>query len=794
MRNRILFNDSWRFIKSAADASEAMRLPGEEISLPHTWNAQDGQDGGNDYYRGTCWYVRTLEVPDSPTDSDVWLEFAGAAMTAEVYLNGKKLMCHEGGYSTFRVNLTEELDSKSENTLAVSVDNSDNDRVYPQTADFTFYGGLYRNVYLVIVPRTHFALADGGSGLKVTPVVADDLTRAEVTVEAAVETATENAGQSSVTFTLREQSQTVAVENGIAAAKFLLDPVHLWDGIGDPYLYTVTAKLDSGDAVSARFGCRRFEMDPQKGFLLNNRSYPLRGVSRHQDRKGAGNALTMEMHREDMELIREIGANTVRLAHYQQAQEFYDLCDENGIVAWAEIPYITKQLDNGRENTLSQMRELVTQNYNHPSIVCWGLSNEITAASAVNDELLENHRALNAICHELDATRPTVMANVFMLETDSPILEIPDINSYNLYFGWYLGELEQNEEFFDEYHADYPERVIGFSEYGADANPAYQSSHPEKGDYTETYQCMYHEHMLKMIEERPWLWATHVWNLFDFAADGRDEGGKHGENQKGLVTFDRKVKKDAFYLYKAYWNKTEPFVHICGSRYVDRAEDVTEIRVYSNQDNVTLFVDGKEFASASGEHIFTFEVPITGEHSIEARSGRYSSVILIRKTIEPNPSYRMANRKEVVNWFDSEPVNPDFFSVEDTLNILRQDPQAGAIVNQMMERGGIRPRGCGRCGQRQSGAPAHDGPYDTDQPAEAGRRGRGEHPTAEQDPAGNPESSQSVIRISRARSGKVYSEAGVSLFQISVTWIEKIRRDVVDHQSSAAVSAWDCVE
>ncbi len=687
MRNRITLNDNWKFIKSAASATEAALLSGEKISLPHTWNAKDGQDGGNDYYRGTCWYVRSLGISECQEGTEIWLEFAGAAMTAEVYLNGRKLMRHEGGYSTFRVNLTNDLDIAGENILVVSVDNSDNGRVYPQSADFTFYGGLYRSVYLIEAPKTHFALSDGTSGLKITPIVTDDLAQAEVTVEATVEAEDKNVGQSSVTFTLMEQSQTVMVENGFAKAKFLLDPVHLWDGINDPYLYTITAELDSGDLVSARFGCRKFEMDPQKGFLLNNCSYPLRGVSRHQDRKDAGNALTIEMHQEDMEIIREIGATTVRLAHYQHAQEFYDLCDENGIVVWAEIPYITLHLSGGRENTLSQMRELVTQNYNHPSIVCWGLSNEITAASAVNEELLENHRALNDLCHELDATRPTTMANVFMLETDSPILEIPDINSYNLYFGWYLGELEQNEEFFDEYHEKYPDRVIGFSEYGADANPAYQSSQPEKGDYTETYQCLYHEHMLKMIEERPWLWATHVWNLFDFAADGRDEGGKHGENQKGLVTFDRKVKKDAFYLYKAYWNKTEPFVHICGSRYVDRAEDVTEIRVYSNQDEVTLYVDGKEFATASGKYVFTFKIPITGEHSVEAKSGECNSVILIRKVDEPNPAYRMANRKEVTNWFDGETIDPNFYSVEDTLGVLREDPQAGEIVNQMMAKG-----------------------------------------------------------------------------------------------------------
>lgn len=674
MRTTTLLDTGWTFVKSAANASEAAAASGEAVTLPHTWNAVDGQDGGNDYYRGTCWYVRPLEKPD--TDGEVWLEFAGASMTAEVYLNGEKLARHEGGYSTFRVDLTEHL--KEANTLAVSVDNSDNDRVYPQKADFTFYGGLYREVKLICVPKVHFDLSYcGAPGIKVTPVVDLEKKSADVIVE------TWQVGEGDVLIAAAGQSKTVIPVDGHAQAVFAIENVRLWDGVEDPYLYIAQAALPSGDQVSARFGCRKFEIDPQKGFLLNGRSYPLRGVSRHQDRKGAGNALTLEMHREDMAIVREIGANTLRLAHYQHAQEFYDLCDENGIVVWAEIPYITMHMKNGRANTLSQMEDLVAQCYNHPSIAVWGLSNEITAASAVDEDLLENHRLLNELCHKMDKTRPTTMADVFMLETDSPILEIPDVNSYNLYFGWYLGELEQNDEFFDEYHDKYPDRCIGFSEYGADANPQYQSASPEKGDYTESYQALYHEHILKMIEERPWLWATHVWNLFDFAADGRDEGGKHGENQKGLVTFDRKLKKDAFYLYKAAWNKTEPFVHLCGSRYVDRAEDVTEIKVYSNQPEVSLYVDGRLTASQEGRTVFRFWVPITGEHSIEARAGDARSIMLIRKAETPNLDYMFNKQGNVVNWFDQDEIDPDHYSVADKLADIRMNPEAAAVMDAM---------------------------------------------------------------------------------------------------------------
>lgn len=666
MSESIVLNTGWTFTKEEQS---------EPVTLPHTWNAVDGQDGGNDYYRGSCTYALQLPAIRLPEGGRVVLQFDGVAMTAVVNLNGQKVAEHKGGYSTFRVDITDVL--QDTNNLTVEVDNSDNDTVYPQKADFTFYGGIYREVTLHILPAAHFAMEENGAvPVKVTPVVTDlETRRCEVTVEALVVDADR------VRFTLDGQEMSAPVENGTAKAVFTLENARLWNGLDDPYLYTVTASLDNGEMQSVRFGCRKFEIDPQEGFFLNGRSYPLRGVSRHQDRKGVGVAITKEMMEEDLALILEMGANTIRLAHYQHAQAFYDLCDEKGLVIWAEIPYITMHMHNGRANTLTQMEELIVQNYNHPCIAVWGLSNEITAASPVNEELLENHRALNDLAHRLDPTRPTTMANVFMLEITSPILEIPDVNSYNLYFGWYLGELDQNDDFFDEYHAKYPDRCIGFSEYGADANPAYQTSAPERGDYTETYQCVYHEHMAKMIADRPWLWATHVWNMFDFAADGRDEGGKNGENQKGLVTFDRKIKKDAFYLYKAYWSK-DAFVHTCGSRYVDRAEDVTEVKVYSNLPEVALYVDGRLQETKQGDKVFTFRVPITGKHSIEARAGGYSSVILVNRVDTPNPNYAMANRREVTNWFDGE-LDESCWSVKDNMAAAMADAKVGPILKQI---------------------------------------------------------------------------------------------------------------
>ena len=669
MSKAILLNTGWTFTKEGHD---------EPVTLPHTWNAVDGQDGGNDYYRGTCSYTRKLEKPELSDGDRAVLQFDGVAMTAVVSLNGEKVAEHKGGYSTFRVDITDALHDGA-NELIVSVDNSDNDTVYPQKADFTFYGGIYRDVTLHVVPAAHFALAENGAvPVKVTPAVTDLAERrCEVTVEAFV------VGAQSVNFTLDGQQTSAAVKDGTARAVFTLEHARLWDGLDDPYLYTVTARLDNGETETARFGCRKFEIDPQKGFILNGHPYPLRGVSRHQDRKGAGVAITKEMMEEDMALILEMGANTIRLAHYQHAQYFYDLCDKYGLVAWAEIPYITEHMPEATANTLSQMEELVLQNYNHPSIICWGLSNEITVTTGVTENLTANHRLLNDLCHRLDSTRPTTMAHAFMLDPNDPFVQLPDICSYNLYYGWYLGELQQNDEFFDTFHKNHPDRVIGLSEFGADANPAYQSARPERGDWSESYQAVYHEHMLKMWSERPYIWAMHVWNGFDFGADGRGEGGKPGQNQKGLVTFDRKTKKDAYFIYKAYLS-SDPFVHLCGRRYAHRTESQTEIKVYSNQPRVTLFVDGKEFAAQDGDKIFKFIVPISGTHEIRAVAGSCTDCMTITKADKPDPTYRAEGQVE--NWFDKpeELMKEGYYSIMDSMETLQKSPAASKLLSSLM--------------------------------------------------------------------------------------------------------------
>lgn len=628
-----------------------------------------------------------LEVKE---EEELWMEFQGVAMMAEVYLNGHLAGKHDGGYSTFRVNLTPWL--SAENVVAVSADNSAVRTVYPQKADFTFYGGIYREVALIRVPKAHFALGyHGGSGVKVTPQIEGNSAR--VTIEGWMENAPDGA---SVRLSVLDADEVKAagttpmVWRDSVKAELTLDHVHLWDGREDPYLYTLRAELmdkaevEVLDCVETRFGCRTFAVDPEKGFFLNGRSYPLCGAAGHQDRQGIGNALTPAMHEEDMQIMLEMGANTIRMAHYQHDQHFYDLADRYGMIVWAEIPYITEHMPEARANTVSQMTELIVQNYNHPSIICWALSNEITGATGVTEDLVENHRVLNDLCHRLDQTRPTTMAHVFMLSPEEELVMLPDIRSYNLYYGWYVGSMEDNDSWFDDYHAKHPDVVMGLSEYGADANPQYQGPKPEKGDWSEPYQALYHEHMLAMWSKRPYIWAMHVWNMFDFGADGRDEGGKPGQNQKGLVTFDRKIKKDAFYIYKAYLSR-EPFVHLCGSRYVDRCEEETEVKVYSNQPSVTLYVDGKEIQTLEADKIFRFRVPISGEHVIEAKAGECSDVMTIRRTDQPNPDYRKAGG-EVVNWFDREDeiVKEGYFSIKDSMGTIKANAGAYAVFNELI--------------------------------------------------------------------------------------------------------------
>ncbi len=661
MRSVININKGWAFLKDMAGVPAVIPEAAEAIDLPHSWNAIDGQDGGADYFRGTCCYLKQIE--ELPEAEQYYLEIRGANSSADVYLDGVHLAHHDGGYSTWRVDIT----ANPKGLIAVMVDNSANEKVYPQVADFTFYGGIYRDVNVICVNKSHFDLDYfGGTGIKVTPVMEGE--DAKTTVEVFI---SEHKEGQTVRYTLfNGEGQTVSShETAATKLNYRIKSAHLWHGRKDPYLYSVKAELlENGeviDTVSTRFGCRSFEVDPERGFILNGEEYPLRGVSRHQDRWGIGNALLPEHHIEDMDLICEVGATTIRLAHYQHDQFFYDLCDERGLVIWAEIPYISNHMPGGRENTISQMKELIVQNYNHPSIVVWGLSNEITMNGAADPDLLENHHILNNMVHEMDKTRLTTMAVLSMCSMDEEYVHIPDTVSYNHYFGWYGGDTSMNGPWFDKFHAKYPKMPIGCSEYGCEALN-WHTSDPRQGDYTEEYQAYYHEELIRQLFTRKYLWATHVWNMFDFGADARAEGGENGQNHKGLMTFDRSYKKDSFYAYKA-WLSDEPFVHLCGKRYTDRVEDVTKVTVYSNQPSVELFANGVSLGvKEAADHFFYFDVPNVGETKLEAVAGECRDESCLRKVDTFNEDYRLKEKGAILNWFDIT-EKEGYFSLNDKM-------------------------------------------------------------------------------------------------------------------------------
>ncbi len=702
MRKIININAGWKFIRSDVGLPAVYPAEWSDVNLPHTWNAVDGNDGMGNYYRGKCWYAKSFATPVQPlAGGKVFVEVLAANSEATVYVNGTEVTYHEGGYAAFRADITKLCKAEGENLLVIACNNEANDFVYPQNADFTFYGGLYRGVNLISVPNAHFDLEYyGGPGIMVTPKPAD-CGGAAFELEAFVKNADENF---TVQYTiLDEEGLEVAYVSRPASAPkvtVFLPDAHLWD-FENPYLYTVTAELvrrnEVYDEIETRAGVRSFSVDPQKGFFLNGVLTPLRGVARHQDRMYIGNALEAEDHYEDAYIIKELGANTVRLAHYQHNQYFYDACDELGFAVWAEIPFISVMSKNpaAHENCRQQMKELIAQNYNHPSVMFWGLSNEILIGG-ISEQVVDNHKELNALVKEMDPTRPTVIAHVSFTPVEGPMHYITDLESYNHYFGWYGGKMEQNGPWMDDFHRVHPNISIGVSEYGCEGIITYHGPNPKVRDYSEDYQALYHEHMCKVFEERPWIWATHVWNMFDFGCAARNEGGVAGRNNKGLVSMDRKIKKDAYYICKSYWNP-EPMVHLCGKRYAQRSGDVREIKVYTNQPSVTLYHNGKVFAQMENiDHICRFDVPLSeGFNQFTAVAGTVKDTMTIEKvTSEPEVYTLAAGGGGAVNWFiamgdvelDDAPMEfpKGKLSVKSSLEQLHKNPEAWAIVDKLM--------------------------------------------------------------------------------------------------------------
>lgn len=644
MRRITNINDNWTFVKNDVGAKNAALAGGDKINLPFTWNGKDGQDGGGDYLRTACWFVKKFGKPVLGGDENIYIEFKGVNSSAEVWLNGSMICRHDGGYSTFRANITSFLDK--ENTLCVRVDNSKNEKVYPQTADFTFYGGIYRDVNLITVNKNHFDLDYyGANGIKIDPQVCGNECKVTVTAYTA------GTGETRIEIL---DNNGVRVAEGKNGQTLYIKDAHLWNGLSDPYLYTAVAELrtdkEVADRVSARFGFRTFKFDAKKGFILNGRPYPLRGVSRHQDRPLKGNALCRADHEEDMRLIKEIGANTVRLAHYQQDDYFYDLCDENGLVVWAEIPYISRHMPEANDNALSQMKELVYQQYNHPSIVMWGVSNEITMYRKHRKDMLEFHKKLNGLVKQIDPSRTTTLACFAMCGFFNKVAHITDIVAWNLYLGWYVPGFFLNDVWISLYHLFYRKSCLGYSEYGAEAMPNLHSKRPKRGDNSEEYQANYHEYMLKCFGRHPYIWGTYVWNMFDFAADARNQGGEAGMNHKGLVTFDRITKKDSFYIYKAYWAK-EKFVHIAGKRFANRTGKTTVVKVYTNAGKAELFNNGKKIEGKTKDgRIYKFKIKLAEVNKLRAVCGEFSDECVINRVNKPDQSYILHVKSETQSW------------------------------------------------------------------------------------------------------------------------------------------------
>ena len=692
MREIISLNENWTLSFPKGDHAT------EQVNLPHTWNAVDGNDGNGSYLRTTGVYTRTFTAPKQPREGGrTYVEVLAAALNSTVKVNGQVATTHEGGFSIFRADITD-LCHEGENELTIEVSNEDTPSMYPSSADFTFYGGLYRGVNLISVPDAHFDLDYyGGPGMMVTPVPTED-GGANFTIKSFV---TNPADDLTVMYSIedcfgREVASAVRGSADTEVTIYVPD-AQLWS-MDEPNLYTVVATLQRNneevDEIAANVGVRSFKVTPDEGFSINGVPTPLRGVSRHQDRVFEGNALTAEEHYDDAMLIKELGANTIRLAHYQHSQDFYDACDEIGFAVWAEIPFISvfKKGEGAHKHVMEEMKELIIQNYNHPSIMFWGISNEILIGG-ISQELVDTHHDLEKLCKELDPTRLTTIAHVSTTPVNGPMHHITDLESYNHYFGWYGGQMEQNGPWLDQFHAEHPDICIGISEYGCEGIINWHSNTPQCKDYTEEYQALYHEHMAQVFEDRPWVWASHVWNMFDFGCAARNEGGVSGRNNKGLVTMDRKTKKDSYFVYQAYWTQT-PMVHIAGRRHAQRAGETTEIKVYSNQDTVVLYVNGKEVGQQTAHRVFKFNAALNeGFNTIVAVAGDVKDSITLEKVAEEPGYYTLPEFNErqegVANWFKqigsmdlTAPMEfPEgYYSVKDTMEDLAKNEEALALA------------------------------------------------------------------------------------------------------------------
>lgn len=645
----------WRFHRGSVAGGAAADFDDrswQTVDLPHTWNARDGQDGGGDYYQGDGWYRRSVHVDPRWQGKRIYLQFDGANRTAEVFLNGRKVGEHRGGTARFRFDVTEPLAIAGDNLLAVRVNNDPHDNIPPVSGDFTFCGGLYRAVTLVATDPVHIDLLDyAAPGVYARPA---DVSDASAKLDVQVKLANDTAEPQPVTVRvvlLDAKGDTVRTtllpatvpSHGRAEVtrRLVIAQPHLWNGLADPYLYHLRTEVlvrdEVRDTVTLPVGLRYFSIDPEKGFFLNGRYLDLRGVNRHQERMDQGWAISDADEREDFALIRELGATAIRESHYQQSQLWQTLADEQGMILWAELSYVNDVRDNADffASARTQLRELIRQNYHHPAICFWSIGNETfvrdgtTTAPDANDRLLAE---LAAVARQEDDTRlSTYASNGDVREARA---SFPDVIGFNHYFGWYHGTPEEFARWADAQHQARPDLRMAMSEFGAGANVAQHELPPKQPQasgawHPEEWQAIYHEVYWQAMAARPWLWGKFIWCLFDFASDGRDEGGTPGRNDKGLVTADRKVRKDAFYWYKANWS-SDPVLHITSRRFSLRTNPVTEVKIYSNADAVELALNSRPLGRVtSTNHIFRWpEVHLSpGRNVVRATAQRAGAAL-----------------------------------------------------------------------------------------------------------------------------------------------------------------------
>jgi len=646
-RQSVNLNAGWQFRKGALElpADQPSRHSDwQSVNLPHTWNNQDGQDGGNDYYRGPASYRRTFAVPQEARAKHVFLRFGAASTIADVYVNGQHAGRHRGAYTAFCFDITGMLQFGGENQFAVQVDNGRHEDVPPWSADFTFFGGIYRDVELLFTSPVHITPLDHASpGVYVSQTQVTDA-QARIEVIACIANATPQAREVTVAVVVWDAAEQVVARAQqparIAAGagqrvgqQLIINQPRLWNGKADPWLYEATVELVADgaavDTVRQTFGLRYFQVDPERGLLLNGQPLDLHGVNRHQDWQDLGWAISRAEHERDLALILELGCTGVRLAHYPHDPYFYSLCDRAGLIVWAEIPLVNRVFATPefQSSCRQQLIELIRQNYNHPAIFFWGLHNEITAPWEPGPDATALIAELSALAKAEDPTRLTVCAAT--IPDDHAANWQTDLVAFNRYYGWYDGAPDEFAAWADRVHQAHPERPMGISEYGAGAS-IWHHEHPvgrpvhDSRWHPEEWQAYVHERHWRAMRQRPYLWCKFVWNMFDFASDGRAEGDRLGRNDKGLVTYDRATRKDAFYYYKSQWSQ-EPFVHIAGRRHVERSKTSASIRVYSNCPEVTLFVNDKSLGArrqSDGAELIWTDVPLApGSNRIQAESG-----------------------------------------------------------------------------------------------------------------------------------------------------------------------------